>query len=87
MLAFGNIWQGISLLVGAGVISMLDNVMRPPLIGKDIQMHPLIVFFATLGGLVMFGISGFVIGPIIAALYISIMSIYDHYYKHELENN
>jgi len=50
-------------------------------------MHPLLVFFATLGGLILFGISGFIIGPVIAALYISIMSIYEHYYKGELQNN
>lgn len=87
MLALGNFWQGIVLLAGALLISVLDNLLRPPLVGKDIQMHPLIVFFATLGGLILFGISGFVIGPIIAALYISIMSIYDHYYKTELKKN
>jgi predicted PurR-regulated permease PerM len=87
MLALGNVWQGVVLLVGAALISVLDNLMRPPLVGKDIQMHPLIVFFATLGGLILFGISGFVIGPIIAALYISIMSIYDHYYSTELKKN
>jgi predicted PurR-regulated permease PerM len=87
MLLLGNFWQGLVLLIGGGVISTLDNLIRPPLVGKDIQMHPLIVFFATLGGIVMFGISGFVIGPIIAALYISVMSIYEHYYKKELKNN
>ncbi len=87
MLALGNVWQAIVLVAGAIIISMLDNLIRPPLVGKDIQMHPLIVFFATLGGLILFGISGFVIGPIIAALYISIMSIYDHYYKNELKKN
>lgn len=87
MLIVGNFWQGVVLLVGAFIISMLDNLIRPPLIGKDIQMHPLIAFFATLGGILVFGISGFVIGPIIAALYISIMSIYDHYYMKELKHN
>lgn len=87
MFALGNIWQGIALFCGALLISILDNIIRPPLVGKDIQMHPLIVFFATLGGLVLFGISGFVIGPIIAALYISVMSIYSHYYKTELNKN
>ncbi|MBT3538845.1 AI-2E family transporter [Candidatus Parcubacteria bacterium] len=87
MLALGNGWEGLVLLIGAGIISILDNVMRPPLVGKDTQMHPLLVFFATLGGLILFGISGFIIGPVIAALYISIMSIYEHYYKGELQNN
>lgn len=88
MIAIGNVWQGIIiLLVGALVISTIDNFIRPPLVGKDIQMHPLLVLFSTLGGIFIFGISGFIIGPIIAALFIATISIYDHYYRNELSNN
>lgn len=88
MLMSGQLWQGITiLLVGGLVISLIDNVLRPPLIGKDTQMHPLIVLFSTLGGLALFGISGFIIGPIIAAMFLSVMSIYDYYYKSELSHN
>lgn len=83
----GNIWQAIALLVGALIISFIDNILRPPLVGHDIQMHPLIVLFTTLGGLAIFGVSGFVIGPIIAALFLAIMQIYDHYYRKELSRN
>ena len=79
MLAMGNFWQAIVLILGTLFVSTADNFIRPPLIGRDIQMHPLIVFLATIGGLIMFGISGFIIGPIIAALFISVLSIYDHY--------
>lgn len=86
-LILGNFGGGLLLLIGSVVISILDNIIRPPLVGKDIQMHPLVVLFATLGGIFLFGISGFVIGPIIAALYTSIMSIYEHYYQTELSNN
>ncbi len=88
MLALGNIWQGVTIiLVGVFVISLIDNLLRPPLVGRDIQMHPLIVLLTTLGGLFLFGISGFVIGPIIAALYMSIMNVYEEYYKTSLEKN
>ncbi len=88
MLITGNVWQGITILaVGAFVISIIDNILRPPLVGKDIQMHPLVVLFSTLGGILLFGISGFIIGPIIAALFLSVMSIYEDYYKKELSNN
>ena len=87
LFALGNVWQGIVLVVGAFVISLVDNFLRPMLVGKDIQMHPLVVFFATLGGLILFGISGFIIGPIIAALFLAIISIYNYYYKAELGNN
>ena len=86
MLAMGNIWQGLTILLfGMFVISTIDNLLRPPLIGKDTQMHPLLVLFSTLGGILLFGISGFVIGPVLASLYLAIMSIYNHYYENELQ--
>ncbi len=83
----GNVSGGVIIMVGALVISFVDNILRPILVGKDIQMHPLVVLFATLGGIFLFGVSGFVIGPIIAALYTSIMTMYEHYYRNELSNN
>lgn len=88
MLLMGNIWQGLTILLFGGlVISTIDNLIRPSLVGKDIQMHPLLVLFSTLGGIFLFGISGFVIGPVIAALFTAVISIYDHYYRNELANN
>jgi len=88
MLALGNTWQGIVILVfGSMVIGTIDNLLRPSLVGKDIEMHPLMVLFATLGGIFLFGITGFIIGPIIAALFLSLLSIYDLYYKKDLKNN
>ena len=88
MLILGNIWQGLAiLLVGLFVISTIDNLIRPKLVGKDIQMHPLLVLFSTLGGIFLFGISGFVIGPVIASLFVAVMAIYDHHYRNELQNN
>ena len=90
-LAMGHTTAGIIILVcGALIISLIDNILRPKLIGEDTQMHPLMAFFATLGGILAFGISGFVIGPVIASLYLATLSIYSHYYKtdlNRLENN
>jgi predicted PurR-regulated permease PerM len=87
LLINGAIWKGLMLIIGGILISAIDNLLRGPLVGKDIQMHPLIVLFSTLGGLALFGVPGFIIGPIIAALFISILTIYDYYYKKELEKN
>ena len=88
LLIVGQYWQGITvLIVGSTVISIIDNILRPILVGKDTQMHPLIVLFSTLGGILLFGISGFVIGPVIAALFTAIMSIYDSHYSAELKQN
>jgi len=60
-----------SLLVGS-----VDNLLRPWLVGRDIKMHELMIFLGTLGGLSMFGLVGFIIGPIIAALFTTAWDIY-----------
>jgi len=58
--------------------------LRPVLIGTDVEMHPLLIFLSTLGGLIVFGLSGFVIGPIIAALFLAIGEMYDKLYDDQL---
>jgi predicted PurR-regulated permease PerM len=85
MLLLGNVWQGIFILaVGTGVISVIDNILRPKLVGKDTQMHPLLVFFATLGGISLFGLPGFVIGPIIVSLFLALGEIYTIEFRSQL---
>lgn len=85
LLILGNIAQGVFILiVGAGIISVLDNLLRPRLVGKNTQMHPLLVFLATLGGISLFGFSGFIIGPIIVALFLSLWNIYAVEFKVQL---
>ncbi|HBI33834.1 MAG TPA: hypothetical protein DEA43_04300 [Candidatus Moranbacteria bacterium] len=85
MLLIGNIWQGIVILaVGLGIISIIDNFLRPELVGKDTQMHPLVVFFATLGGISLLGFLGFIIGPIIVALFLTLWNIYAVEFKGQL---
>jgi len=68
----GSILKGC-VLVGFGmlVIGMVDNVLRPILVGKDTQMPDYVVLISTLGGMALFGLNGFVIGPLIAALFIA----------------
>ena len=83
----GNIQTGIILLIGGSIISMVDNLLRPPLLGRDTQLHPLVVLLSTLGGIFLFGVSGFIIGPVLAALFIAVIDMYDHYYKDELTHN
>ena len=65
----------LAVLCGA-VAGNLDNIVRPRLVGKDTEMHDLFVLFGTLGGITMFGLLGIIIGPIIAALFITIWEIY-----------
>jgi predicted PurR-regulated permease PerM len=87
LLLMGQIWQGVTVLAfGIGVISTIDNVLRPKLVGKDTEMHPLIVFFATLGGIAMFGFPGFIIGPIIVSLFLALSQIYAKEFKTQLQS-
>ena len=84
MLLTGHIWEGVLILaVGFLVISTVDNVLRPILIGKDVEMHPLLIFLSTLGGIILFGFSGFVIGPVITSLLIAIWEMYEEFYRRE----
>ena len=67
----GQLLQGIGLtLWGALVIGLVDNLLRPILVGKDTRMPDYLVLVATLGGIVVFGLNGFVIGPVIAAMFL-----------------
>lgn len=86
LLLLGNVWQGIFILaVGLGIISVIDNVLRPKLVGQDTQMHPLLVFFATLGGISFFGLPGFIIGPIIVSLFMALSEIYSIEFRDQLK--
>ena len=77
LLALGDMWQGVILLSGGFIIiSMLDNILRPILVGKDIKMHDTIIMLSIFGGLATFGISGLLIGPIIAALTITLWEMF-----------
>jgi len=63
--------------ISCGLIaSNADNLIRPRLVGKDTEMHDLFILFSTFGGISMFGIIGIIIGPISAALFVTIWEIY-----------
>ncbi|MGH8639157.1 MAG: AI-2E family transporter, partial [Burkholderiales bacterium] len=53
------------------VVASVDNLLRPRLVGQDVKMHELLIFFSTLGGLMFFGAMGFILGPILAALFVT----------------
>ncbi len=77
LVLLGNFKGAGILLVLCGVVSgNLDNLVRPRLVGRDTEMHDLFILLSTLGGIAMFGLPGIVIGPIIAALFISLWEIY-----------
>lgn len=61
---------------GAGVIGLIDNILRPILVGRDTRLPDYVVLLSTLGGLGVFGVNGFVIGPLVAALFIAFWGIF-----------
>jgi predicted PurR-regulated permease PerM len=64
------------LLWSALVVSTIDNVLRPVLVGRDTRMSDLLVLLSTLGGIVLFGAVGFIVGPIVAALFVTVWHLY-----------
>jgi predicted PurR-regulated permease PerM len=78
ILAAGGSWAkavGLAVFCGA-VVGSVDNVLRPRLVGQDTQLPDLLILLSTLGGITLFGILGFIIGPIVAALFVTVWEIY-----------
>jgi predicted PurR-regulated permease PerM len=73
----GDVVKGVILIaIGAGVIGLIDNLLRPPLVGRGTRLPDYMVLISTLGGLVVLGINGFVLGPLIAALFVASWTLY-----------
>ncbi len=86
LLMTGEVWQGISImLITAFIITNIDNFLRPQLVGKDAGMHDLMIFFSTLGGLSVYGVMGFIVGPVIAVFFLTILDIYSIEFKTTLD--
>jgi predicted PurR-regulated permease PerM len=76
LIAGERIVAGIALvLVGMFVMGLVDNLLRPLLVGRDTRMPDYLILLATLGGLATFGLAGVVIGPIIAAFFLSVWAM------------
>ncbi|MEX1032515.1 MAG: AI-2E family transporter [Cellvibrionaceae bacterium] len=77
LFAIGDITQGVTLIIfGVVVIGTADNILRPILVGRDTKLPDYIVLFSTLGGLGLVGIQGFVVGPLVAALFFTLWAMF-----------
>jgi len=78
VLIFSGAWlKGVILVfVGLFIIGLIDNLLRPPLVGKDAKLPDYLVLVSTVGGMALFGINGFIVGPLIAAMFISVWSLF-----------
>lgn len=78
LLVIGHVWQGIFvIIVGAAVISTVDNIIRMLIIKGKAEVHPIFILFSVLGGIALFGFWGIVIGPLLISLAVTILNIYD----------
>lgn len=76
-LVTGAIWQAVILVAfGVLVIGLVDNILRPVLVGKDTKMPDYVVLVSTLGGMSLFGLNGFVIGPVVAAMFMAVWDLF-----------
>ena len=77
-LAISGAWFKAAILVGVGVfvIGLVDNVLRPPLVGRQTKLPDYVVLVSTIGGISLIGINGFVLGPLVAALFITAWEIF-----------
>lgn len=85
--ATGSFWQALGLALFCSlVIGSVDNLLRPILVGRDTRMHELLIFFSTLGGLLAFGAMGFLLGPILAALFLTVWEMFGVAFRGELHD-
>ncbi len=87
MIASGNIGEGVAILaMSLIVVSNIDNVIRPRLVGSHAKLHDLVVFFAVIGGLTTFGVLGVIVGPVLAALFVVLLEMYGIEFSKQLTN-
>jgi len=67
------------------IISNIDNIIRARFVGQSAQMHDLLVFFSALGGIAVFGVMGFIIGPVMTALLVTVIDLYEEEFKASLD--
>jgi predicted PurR-regulated permease PerM len=83
----GHTWQGIGIILTSVLfVSTIDNLLRPRLVGQGAKLHDLVIFFSSLGGIAVFGVMGFIVGPVIAALFVAVLDIYTREFEQQLKD-
>jgi predicted PurR-regulated permease PerM len=84
----GSVIKGILLIsIGVGIVSQIDNFLRPMLVSGKTGMHTMLLFVSIMGGVNMFGLLGVVLGPFIAAVFVTMLEIYRFHLAEELEED
>lgn len=83
----GNIATAIFILIGIAFITTIDNVLRPYLIGHETEIPDVLITLSILGGLLLFGMTGLVIGPVIAGFFLIMWHLFEEKYNENLNND
>lgn len=82
LFAVGKTAAAIGLLAWCSlIVATIDNLLRPMLVGRDTKLPDVLILISTLGGIVLFGITGFVIGPLIASMFVTVWEIYGEAFR------
>jgi len=77
LIAGGSLAKGIILLaLGVAIVSQVDNLLKPMIVGGRTKIHPLVIFFSMLGGLKAFGLLGVILGPVLASVLLALLEVY-----------
>lgn len=80
LFATGATYKAVALLIiGAFGISLVDNILKPLIIGNRVKMPMLIILFSVLGGIKLFGLIGLILGPLVIALFVSVLEIFRNF--------
>lgn len=88
LIALGNTSGGFLILIGGGlIISLVDNLLRPLLVGRETRLPDPVIFISILGGIATFGIPGVILGPVAAGLCLALLQMFSDEYGAELERH
>lgn len=88
LFAMGSVGKAIALALFCSlIVGSVDNVMRPWLVGRDTKLHDLVILFSTLGGLLVIGPLGFILGPVLAGLFVTSWQIFGIAYPEQVADN
>jgi predicted PurR-regulated permease PerM len=86
LLSSGRALAAVVLVaVGVGPTAVVDNILRPKLIGDDARIHQILILFGVIGGITVFGLFGFLIGPIVMAIFVQLLSVYREEFQPDVD--
>ncbi len=87
LLIKGQTFAGVGLIIYSAIlVSGLDNIIRPKLIGSRARVHPVVVLLGVLGGIVIFGMSGLILGPLVLSIFVTLLEVYRKEFANKMDD-